>query len=244
MQLFGLPIMNRELLNSKLIYNYDIDEEFNIDTLLIKDFIELKCNQHQILEIGAGAGALSLYLSELKNVKIDAVEIQEKRFNRLKDNIKINNLESIINPIHQDVKTFKCIGLYDVIVTNPPFFKVNPKNDGNNIERRIAKEEIHLTLKELLFSVSQNLKSKGSFYLIYPASRLTELFRELDNCRLNVKRMALVAPRVTASPNRVLIEAVLDGKDEIKIEKLFYLYNQNGHISKRLSEIYNSRQIK
>jgi tRNA1(Val) A37 N6-methylase TrmN6 len=52
----------------------------------------------------------------------------------------------------------------DVIVSNPPFFKVNESSNLNdNEEDTIARHEVMLTLEELIKVVSRTLKFGGYF---------------------------------------------------------------------------------
>jgi len=226
--------MKRELLNSKLIFEYEIDEEFNIDTLLLKDFVRIKAKHKTLLEIGTSSGAISLYLSN-HNILIDAIEIQESRALRALSNVKINNLENKINVINADVRTYSFNRLYDVIVSNPPFFKYTNKEIT---PRLIGREEVYLTLEDLCKVINKNLKELGEVFLIYPVSRFNELFILFNKYRLTIKKIRFIYPNVNAKPNRVLIHAIKGAKEELIIEKNFYLYNIDKSISDELNKIY------
>jgi len=226
--------MKKELLNSKLIFEYEVDEEFNIDTLLLKDFVKLKLKHKRLLEIGTGSGAISLYLSD-NNILIDAIEIQDTRALRALSNVKINNLENKINIICDDVRTHNFSYLYDVIVTNPPFFKYTNRDIT---PRLIAREEIYLTLEELCKVISTNLKELGEVFLIYPVSRFNELFILFNKYRLTIKKIRFIYPNNKAKANRVLVHAIKGAKEELVIEKNFYLYNNDNTISDELNKIY------
>ncbi|MDR2867720.1 MAG: methyltransferase [Acholeplasmatales bacterium] len=234
--------MKRELLNSHLIYNFDVDEEFNIDTLLLKDFVHFPHKVVNVLEIGAGAGAIALYLSQNRQLKISAIEIQETRYQRLVENIEVNQLEEQITAVFGDVKHYNFVNRFDAIVTNPPFYKVSSKNFNGNFQRRIAKEEVCLNLEQLTLAIKNNLRDLGLVYLIYPTTRLIELISTFSAHQLVIKRLKLVAISPHEAPSRALIEAVKGAKHNLKFEPTIYLYNEDHTLSPELKKIYGDEK--
>ncbi|SYV97022.1 DNA methylase, partial [Mycoplasmopsis edwardii] len=112
-------ITNENLKNRKLeknslgfdsdLYIYQDKEMFNysVDTILLGNFIYLNSKIKRTLEIGANNGALSIFVAARnKELKIDAVEIQEKAAELAIENVKLNNLQDQINIINQDFKEF------------------------------------------------------------------------------------------------------------------------------------------
>ena len=84
----------------------------------VKKKINIEKKEKKVLEIGAGQGVISILLSEIENIKIFSVEIQEKIYKHLVENIKNNNLENKIYPLNKDIKEVE--GEYDIIFSNPP----------------------------------------------------------------------------------------------------------------------------
>lgn len=77
------------------------------------------------LDLCAGSGAVSIALSKLGNADVTAVELSDKAFNFLLENIKLNGAE--VTALKGDV--FECYSsfteLYDLIASNPPYIKTN-----------------------------------------------------------------------------------------------------------------------
>ena len=76
------------------------------------------------VDLCAGSGAISLALSKLGNADVTAVELSDKAYNFLLENIKGTN----IKPYKGDI--FKCYGdfeekSFDLIASNPPYIKTD-----------------------------------------------------------------------------------------------------------------------
>jgi len=81
----------------------------------------------KILDIGTGSGAVAIALAKkLPNTKIVALDISEKALETAKENAKQNEVE--VTFIQQDIlKTAALEGMYDIIVSNPPYIKNSEK---------------------------------------------------------------------------------------------------------------------
>ena len=73
----------------------DIGLKITEDSLILAKVIQKKINDMKnfktgiVLEIGAGQGIISILLSETENIRIFAIEIQEKIYGYLLENIKL-----------------------------------------------------------------------------------------------------------------------------------------------------------
>lgn len=152
------------------------------DALNLVSFIkkELKNieKKGKVLDIGAGIGTLTFLLYKQNNFKeFYAIEIQEKVYKLLKENIENNKLYNIY-PYNLDVKCIEKIfekESFDFVISNPPFYKLNSGFLPKNEILRKSKFEECLTLKELFEKVSYILKEKSDFFLILPIEREKEL---------------------------------------------------------------------
>lgn len=73
----------------------------------------------KILVLFAGVGVIPLMIAKEKDVDITAVEKNEKAFSLIKENIEMNSLEGLINPVLQDAYTFEGEEFDRVIVPQP-----------------------------------------------------------------------------------------------------------------------------
>lgn len=98
-------------------------DDTEVVTSLCIDFLSGKENP-SVIDLCAGSGAISLALEKYANCKVTAVELSDKAFSYLTQNIKLNN--SAVNALNGDI--FECHkdiadNSLDLIVSNPPYIK-------------------------------------------------------------------------------------------------------------------------
>ena len=92
-------------------------------TSLCIDYLSCK-ESPNVIDLCAGSGAISLAIEKYANCKVTAVELSDKAFSYLTQNIKLNN--SAVNALNGDI--FECHkdiadNSLDLIVSNPPYIK-------------------------------------------------------------------------------------------------------------------------
>lgn len=220
---------------NRKIFQDDKCFSFSLDSVMLANFVSIRLRDKNILDLGCGNGVIPLILSLRTDKKIVGIEIQEKIADMAKRSVEYNRLTDKIEIINMDMKKFvnqKNTESYDVIVCNPPYFKVNDKNYFNDsVEKQIARHEIFITLSDV-FSVSKKLlRNNGTFALVHRPERFLEI---LDNFRKNniePKRVQFVYSKIDKDATLILVEGQKNGKPGLKIEKPFVLYDEKGVIS-------------
>ncbi|BCR35374.1 tRNA1(Val) (adenine(37)-N6)-methyltransferase [Mariniplasma anaerobium] len=229
--------MKRQLINSNLWIEQTRGHSFNLDTVLLAHFVKLNYKIKSVLDIGTGNGSLALYLSEKTKAKITGIEIQESRYQQALTNVKLNKLESQIDIILEDYlnTNFKDI---DVIVCNPPFFKVDKSSNLNQDDSiTMARHEISLDLESLIIKVSEQLKYSGKFFMIHRPDRLIEIIRLCDQNHLTIKRLQLVHSYLDKKANHVLIECSKYGKDQMIFEPSLIIYQEKHQMTDQAAKL-------
>ena len=168
----------------------DIGLKITEDSLILAKVIQKKINDMKnfktgiVLEIGAGQGIISILLSETENIRIFAIEIQEKIYGYLLENIKRNSLENKIFPVNKDIKEVE--GKYDIIFSNPPYKKMDSGKLSQKEEELISKYEKKLTLEEVFSNIRRLLKNNGHFFVIVPDDRLNDVFSYVYSNNMNI----------------------------------------------------------
>lgn len=81
-----------------------------------------------VLEIGTGSGCISITLKHFfDKLNITAIDKSSKALSVAKKNMKINKVD--INIINEDIKKFKPMNKYDIIISNPPYIAYGEKID-------------------------------------------------------------------------------------------------------------------
>lgn len=234
--LFGYPGL-------KVIQRPDM-LNFSIDSVLLAHFVTLSKNTKKILDIGTGNGAVSLMLTKRTKKAITGVEIQEDVADIARRSIALNQLENQITIIKSDVKEYvKTIGneeKFDVIVSNPPFFKVEEESNFNESDyKTIARHETHLTLEELIFSASSMLAAKGYFAIVHRADRMSEICVLMEKYGIVPKRLRSVHPKTESRANGVLIEGIKNGNPGgLIIEQPCIVHDNQGNYSEEIQKMF------
>lgn len=201
--------------NLKIIQNKNL-YTFTSDSVILANFLKIKSKENAV-EIGGGSGVISILATAKNKVKkIKIFEIQENLQKLCEKNIKINNLNDVLELISDDVRNFKKyveVGSQDVVFSNPPYFLVDKTE---NSVRKFARQEVFLNLKDLIKISSQMLKYGGRFYLIYPASRLCELIYECEKNDIKIKKLFFTENKNNVV-NLVVIEGRKNGSDGVQI---------------------------
>ncbi|CAM1365638.1 Release factor glutamine methyltransferase [Tenacibaculum litoreum] len=96
-----------------------------------------------ILDIGTGTGCIPISLKKhLPNTNVSAIDISEEAIQMAKQNAKLNEVD--ISFIKQDIlKTEVLSGMFDIIISNPPYVRELEKVE---IKNNVLKNEPHLAL--------------------------------------------------------------------------------------------------
>lgn len=214
--------------NKQFIYTKE-DEMFSVtsDSISLINFVKIKAKDKLIVDFGCGGGILSLLLSTLTTKKIIGFEVQDEIALLAKKNIVDNHLEDQITVISDKIQNslnYVAINSVDLIITNPPYFQHNLLASHSEY-KAIAKHELLLTFDDVAFYAHKILKDGGRIVLVQRVERLLELLDTLKKYRLEPKRMQFIFTKEQKPAKIVLIEAVKNGKQGLKIE--FPIFRRN-----------------
>ena len=74
--------------------------------------------------------------------------------------------------------------------------------------------------------------------MIHRASRLAEIFEELRKCRLQPKEVRFIHSYVTSEPARILLSAVKDGGEGLRILPPLIVHERDGSETEEVRRIY------
>ena len=216
---------------------------FGIDAVLLSDFAKEIKNNSKVLDLGTGTGILSILLAGKTNLKkIYGIEIQEEVAEMASRSVRLNNLEDRVEIININIKELENRfekGTFDAIVTNPPYKKINTGLENENEAKFISRHEVTASLEDFIKVSFNLLKDKGTLYMVHRPERLAEIIYSLKCNKLEPKTIRFVHSNTEDEPKLVLIKAVKNAKEFVKIEKPLFVYDKNGNYTDEILKIYN-----
>ena len=225
---------------------------YSIDSFILADFAS-PAEDNKILDLGTGNGIIPLLLSRKTTSKITGLDIQYSLLQHARRNISQNRLEKQVMLIQGDIrfsKSFLKNGYFNIVVSNPPYRKLNSGRLNPNTEKAIARHEILITLPELLENAFNLLCDDGKLVMIYLPERYDELVCTMSNHGLIPKKIRFIYSNKNNNPKMFLIEGVkremispnphfIEKKGDLIIDPL-YIYDNEGNYTLEMQKIYDS----
>ena len=164
----------------------------------------------RVLDVGTGCGVIALMVAQHNSeARIDAVEIDKDSADEAAMNFSCSPWADRLHVEHVDFNDFAThagVGVYDLIVSNPPFFTngILPPEAS----RMSARHTQNLTYGQLLNNAGKLLADGGKIALITPSDNIKEIIEECVFNNLNISRKVNVVSVEGFAPKRVLWELV------------------------------------
>ena len=224
-----------------IIIQNDFGYRYSIEPFLLADFAQLLPGQ-KVLDIGTGCGIIPLLMVfRQPTLKVTGIEIQDAAAENAEKNISKNQME--IKIVHDDFLEWaqqEEIESFDLIVSNPPYRKINSGRTNPDPEKAVARHELKLNLPSMLNKAQPLLKKGGHITLAYPPLRLQETLGELESRELFPSRIRFIHGNQNAEAKIFLVDAIKEKKSDLIVDSPLYVYNKDGSYSKEMQEIYDS----
>jgi tRNA1Val (adenine37-N6)-methyltransferase len=217
---------------------------FSIDAILLAGFVWLRRGE-RVVDLGTGVGVIPLILSKRGEgaEKIVGVEIQGRLAELAKRNILINGLEEFITIYQGDIKglsnTFPP-SFFDVVVTNPPYYRVSSGRINPHSQKAIARHEVTCNIDDNLQVARYLLKEGGRIFVIFPAQRTITLLDSLRSATLEPKRLRWVHSREGEEAKFILSEAHKGGGEGVEVLPPLFVYSVDGSYTPEMETLYSS----
>lgn len=180
------------------------------------------------LDVGTGTGLISLMLAQRNpSISIKAIDIDTGAIEQAEHNILNSPFHNRISYEHTSIQDMfdKESGVYDLIVSNPPFFTRSKKSPDT--QRTIARHTDTLPLTELIRLSAGLLSQHGKLALIYPYTEKDMVIETGDNNGLHCNRITNVYPTPDSPPKRILAEL---SKTKIRQEENDLVIETDRHV--------------
>lgn len=221
---------------------------FSLDSVLLSNYYKPNKKVKFIADFGTNNGIIPLLISRISDCRIWGLEIQKEACNLAKKNMLVNNLEHRVSIIECDLREYvkNKNNFFDVVYSNPPFFKVN---DGSKLNKKSehlipARHETSLTLDETIYSAKVALKNGGTLVMIHLAERLEEIVVSLKQHNFSLKTLRIVYSKKGEIAKKVLLTAINDGNQGITILEPLYVHNPDGSYTEEVIKMFGETNEK
>jgi tRNA1Val (adenine37-N6)-methyltransferase len=214
---------------------------YSIDAAILASHVQPRPTD-RVLDLGTGCGIIPLIIGfRHPGVKLYGVEIQHDLAEIAQGNITANNLENRVVILPVDMKTLKpssLLGPMDLVVSNPPFYRIASGRINSDSQRAIARHELKVTLEDVLKAAAGMLRSAGKFVCIYGSDRLVDLFAQMRACHIEPKIVRLIHSKVGTDARLVLVEGVKGGQPGIKIAPPLTICRKDGSYTDEVKKMF------
>jgi len=180
--------------------------------------------QH-VLDVGTGSGVIALQLAQrFEKAYVDAVEIHGPSARQATDNFKNSPFSGRLVCYHEPIQEFELNVLYDLIVSNPPYFEGGPTKLDQGIAA--ARHALTLDFNSLIEQSAKLLKEQGEFWCILPEDRMKIFLEEAIDEGLYPFHILSIKPKSNREVNRVII-GVGKNKERETVKKELVIYDKD-----------------
>lgn len=214
---------------------------YSLDAVVLAHFVEIAGVNH-IIDLGTGNGVIPMLLAaRASGPSITGVEIQPDMVIRAKRSIHMNGLIHRIEIIQGDIRQIDKLltgGKADLVLSNPPFWKLGEGHLSNNPEEAGARHELTLNLKELIEKGAYLLRPGGRMAIVQRAERLEEALELFRCCKLYPKRLRLVHSYIDRKASLYLLEGMKNRPGRLNILAPLVIYEKPGKYTEEIIQYY------
>ena len=153
-------------------------------------------NSNSIVDIGTGTGLLSLMLAqvtETSKASITAIEIESQAATEANSNFNISKWSDRLKLVNDSIQNFTASSkglLFDIVISNPPFYEGDLKSPDANKNKAAHSTELPWSI--LVENVSSLLSDAGSFFVLVPTLRAYTMQKLAEAQQLQLVEEVLV----------------------------------------------------
>jgi tRNA1Val (adenine37-N6)-methyltransferase len=160
----------------------------------------------RILDIGTGTGLIAMMAAQRSQADIVAIEPDEDSYSQAAENVKNSLWSDRIVLVNKEFQRFStdCINKFDVIITNPPFFKDSLKNP--DVAKSSTRHSDSLSSEDILRGSGKLLNDNGSLQLILPYVEGTLFIAEAIDFGFFCNRIIKIKPNPAGEIIRLILK--------------------------------------
>lgn len=163
-----------------------------------------------VLDVGTGSGIIALMVAQKTGTQIDAIEPDKEAALQAQRNFSCSPWPEKLSLFRSTLQEFVPENnlQYDLIICNPPYFQNSLRNAHES--KAMARHNVGLLPEEMFLHVARLLSPKGSFMMIYPAGKESELDLSAKQRGLLLKERWMIHPMPGKPVKRIVQTYVRD----------------------------------
>ena len=158
----------------------------------------------KVLDAGTGSGLIALMLAQrIQGAQITAIDIDAGAVEQAKYNFGVSPWSDRLECHQQALQELEGEGIYDLIVSNPPYFQDSLKNPDT--QRAMARHTDTLSYEELLKHGARLLTKEGVIALVLPIEAEQQIITLAQSLGLYPTHITHVYPKPGKEAKRLLI---------------------------------------
>jgi tRNA1Val (adenine37-N6)-methyltransferase len=230
------------LFGGKLIfYQHQAGYRFSLDAVLLAGLAGVG-REERVFDLGTGCGVVPIILAYRGLARrLTGLELQPELVEVAQMNVVVNGLGKSVQILELDFREvtehFEP-GVADVVVSNPPYRRLDSGRINPNRQRAVARHELTGSVQDVFLAGKYLLRDGGRLVLIYPAARMAHLFETARDCGFSAKRLMLIYSTQTSAARLLVLECRKAGGEELLVEQPLTIYQADGSYTEAVQSLY------
>ncbi len=197
------------------------------DAVIMGAWAGQNLNPKNILDIGTGSGVIALMLAQRHPLaSVIGIEINSEAAIQAQTNFQESPFSTRLKAVNMDLKEYKSSILFDLIVSNPPFFN-NSILPIDETKLR-SKHSIKILPEDIFYFSANNLSADGLLSIIYPFDQIEKMVTLANEQGLKLSSILKIHPKLKSEAHRCVMEFTKKETAGI-IETHLYIENEERH---------------
>ena len=215
---------------------------FSIDAVILAHLV-CPAASETVLDLGTGCGVIPIMLAYRNpDLRLLGVEIQQPLSDLARQNVADNHMTERIRIINKDMGELTPAdigGPVDLVVTNPPYRKLESGRVNADSQRAVARHELKIDLDTLLQTARRLLNRSGRFGVIYPSVRTVDLLSAMRSNGLEPKTLTMIHSNPASPARLVAMVGVKGGRPGMEVVPPLHLYQDDGTYTPALDAMFS-----
>ncbi len=197
----------------------------------------------RIVDLGTGCGVISVLLAfRHPHIRLIGVEIQDALAQMALKNVAENKMADRIRILAKDMLDLTLAdidGPADVVVSNPPYRKLDSGRLNADAQRAVARHELKITLGQLVDTARRLLRKTGKAVVIYPSVRTIDLLATMRSSGIEPKTLTMIHSTRSSPARLVTVTGIKGGRPGLEVTAPIHLYRDDGSYTRQAQRMFS-----